>query len=92
MTLLNKKKIVKKLEDLDGWIYLNNTLSKDLKFSTYIDSIEFINKIAKKAEQLNHHPDMLVGWCKSKISLTSHDMGGVTQKCIDIAAFVDSIA
>ena len=48
MTLLNKKKIVKKLEDLDGWIYLNNTLSKDLKFSTYIDSIEFINKLQKK--------------------------------------------
>ena len=92
MTILNKKAISKKLEELDGWVYVNKTLSKDLKFPTYIDSIKFINKIAKKAEQLNHHPDMLVGWCKIKISLTSHDLGGVTQKCLDIATFVDSIS
>ena len=34
---------------------------------------------------------MIVGWCKIKISLTSHDLGGVTQKCIEMAKFVNSI-
>ena len=92
MTLLNKREIGKKLEDLDGWIYANRALLKDIKFQTYMESIGFINQIAKKAEQLNHHPDMLVGWCKIKISFTSHDEGGVTQKCIDMAKFVNSLA
>ena len=91
MTLLNKKEIFKKLEDLNGWVYLNNTLSKHLKFQTYMDSISFINEIAKKADQLNHHPDMIVGWCTIKISFTSHDKGGVTQRCIEMAKFVNSL-
>ena len=70
---------------------LNNTLSKHLKFQTYMESISFINKIAKKADQLNHHPDMIVGWCTIKISFTSHDEGGVTQRCIEKAKFVNSL-
>ena len=91
MTLLEKKEIGKKLKDLDGWIYTNSALLKDLKFKTYMESIKFINEIAIKAEQLNHHPDMVIGWCIIKISFTSHDEGGVTQKCIEMAKFVDSI-
>ena len=91
MTLLDKKEIIKKLEDLDGWVYANNTLSKHLKFQTYMESISSINKIAEKADQLNHHPDMIVGWCAVKISFTSHDKGGVTQKCIEMAKLVNSI-
>ena len=50
MTLLNEKEIFKKLEDLDGWVYVDNTLSKHLRFQTYMDSISFINEIAKKAD------------------------------------------
>ena len=44
-----------------------------------------------KSEELNHHPDMIVGWCEIKISFTSHDKGGVTYTCIKMAEFVDSI-
>ena len=42
-------------------------------------SIEFINELAKVAERLNHHPDMVVGWCKIDIYFTSHDLGGVSE-------------
>ena len=90
MTLLNKKDIFKKLEDLDGWSYVNNTLSKELKFQTYMDSISFINEIAKKADQLNHHPDMKVEYCKIVVDFTSHDLGGVTKGCIQMAKYIDT--
>ena len=53
--------------------------------------IKFINKVAAKAEELNHHPDMIVGWCEIEISFMSHDKGGVTFECIDMVEFIESI-
>jgi 4a-hydroxytetrahydrobiopterin dehydratase len=50
-----------------------------------MDSIAFINRLAELAEEANHHPDMIVGWCKIEIAFTSHDQGGVTTACIEMA-------
>ena len=56
-----------------------------------MESIYFINSVAKKAEEFNHHPDLTVGYCKINIEITSHDLGGVTTGCIDLAKSIDSI-
>ena len=41
--------------------------------------------VAEIAEENNHHPDMVVGWCKIDVAFTSHDQGGVTTACLDMA-------
>ncbi|OUW62143.1 MAG: 4a-hydroxytetrahydrobiopterin dehydratase [bacterium TMED198] len=74
-----------------GWNYKNNQISKTFKFETYMDSIKFINNLSEVAEQKNHHPDMHIGWCVVKINISSHDMGGVTTKCVNLALSIDSI-
>ena len=56
-----------------------------------MESIEFINELAKVAERLNHHPDMVVGWCKIDIYLTSHDLGGVTVGCLHMARETEKV-
>ena len=50
-----------------------------------------MNKVGNIAEVENHHPDMIVGWCKVGITFTSHDQGGVTAACIKMAKQTDSI-
>ena len=91
MSLLNKEQIEKNLQGLDNWFISEKVIKKKLKFNSYMDSIKFINKVATKAEELNHHPDMIVGWCEIEISFMSHDKGGVTSDCINMAKFVESI-
>ena len=91
MSLLNKKQIEKNLQGLDNWFISEKVIKKKLKFNSYMDSIKFINEVATKAEELNHHPDMIVGWCEIEISFMSHDKGGVTFDCIDMAKFVESV-
>ena len=56
-----------------------------------MESIEFINELAKVAERLNHHPDMVVGWCKIDIYFTSHDLGGVTEGCLHMARETEKV-
>ena len=91
MSLLNKEQIKENLKVLNNWFIVDKAIKKKLKFSSYMDSIKFINKVAAKAEELNHHPDMIVGWCEIEISFMSHDKGGVTFDCIDMVKFVESI-
>ena len=60
-------------------------------FDTYLNGIEFVNSLARIAEEKNHHPDLNVGWCRVEVIFTSHDQGGVTDECIEMAKVVESI-
>ena len=91
MSLLSKTEIQKGISELDGWEYIDGSIKKTFSFDTYMDSISFINLLAKKAEIENHHPDMYVEWCKINITFTSHDQGGVTTACINMAKQADSL-
>ena len=89
--ILEISKINKSISDLEGWIFKNNTITKEYTFEKYMDSIDFINKIAIEAEELNHHPDINLGYCRVIVSFTSHDEGGVTKKCITMAKNLENI-
>lgn len=90
-TLLSEIQIETSLTELDNWQYGNKKIIKEFMFNTYMESIDFINSVAKKAEEVNHHPDLKLGYCKINIEITSHDFGGVTIGCIDLAKSIDSI-
>ena len=53
--------------------------------------IKFVNILAEKAEELNHHPDLIIGWCEVSVSFTSHDQGGVTSACLKMAKAVEKL-
>ena len=74
-----------------GWEYANNKISKTFDFDQYMDGIKFVNKIAELAETNNHHPDITIVWCRINVTIFSHDMGGVTTKCVNLATNIDLI-
>ena len=74
-----------------GWDYTDKIISKSFSFDAYMDGIEFVQKIAVLAEAQNHHPDIFIGWCKVEISITSHNLGGVSTNCVNLALGIDSI-
>ena len=82
---------IKKSISAHGWNFLDNKISKEFEFQSYLEGVEFINQIAPIAERLNHHPDINLGYCKVLIGIHSHDLGGVTTKCINLATAIDSI-
>ena len=82
---------IKKSISTYGWNFSNNKISKIFEFEAYLDGVQFINKIAPIAERLNHHPDIHLGYCKVDICIYSHDLGGVTTKCINLATEIDAI-
>ncbi len=52
-------------------------------------SIAFVHRIAKRAQKMNHHPDIDIRFDKVKLTLTTHDEGGITEKDFALARQCD---
>ena len=73
------------------WNEENNVLVREFKFADFQAALEFVNKVGALAEEVNHHPDIELGWGKVKIKLTTHSAGKVTDKDHELAKKIDAI-
>ena len=83
----------KKFEDIDGWEKTSDgrdAFVKIFKFSDFKQAFSFMTCVALKAEQNNHHPEWENVYNKVKITLTTHDVGGISQLDYDLAIFADA--
>lgn len=83
--LLNEAAIQQALTTLPGWRVEGRELIKEFQFPSYLAGIEFVNKVARLAEAMNHHPDLYVGWRKVTMRLNTHSAGGLTALDLELA-------
>ena len=86
--IVSNDDIQAQLKTLSGWEFSDNKLKKELHFASYMDGIDFINSLAKEAEERRHHPDLVVGYCRVYVEFTSHDLGGVSDECMNMARYI----
>jgi 4a-hydroxytetrahydrobiopterin dehydratase len=79
------------LKSLTGWVKENQTIVKVFSFPAYMDGIQFVQKVAQEAEKWNHHPDILIEYCKVTLRLTTHDEAGLTEKDFNLASWLDTL-
>jgi 4a-hydroxytetrahydrobiopterin dehydratase len=92
MALLQDDEIAGLLDGVHGWRREGDAIVKDLSFDDFAAAMAFVNRVAAAAEEVNHHPDILVhGWNKVRLTLTNHSAGGLTQADFDLAATIDSL-
>jgi 4a-hydroxytetrahydrobiopterin dehydratase len=79
-------------ESMD-WRSEGDSLVRDLKFSDFKEAMAFVNRVADVAEELDHHPDILLhGWNRVRLTLTTHSEGGkVTDADRALAARIDAL-
>tara|TARA_B100000700_G_C14993589_1_gene832583 strand:- start:1037 stop:1333 length:297 start_codon:yes stop_codon:yes gene_type:complete len=90
--LLDEEKIKREIDSLPGWTYNNLSISKSFNFNSFIDAFAFMTKVALISESLNHHPDWRNVYSRVDIKLTTHDLGGVTSKDINLAKIINHSA
>lgn len=89
MTRLSESRIEGRLKGLHGWRYRNDFITKAFEFKTFMAGIRFVNDIAAIAERLEHHPDFHIRWTTIKLSVQSHDEGGVTSRDFRLATEIE---
>jgi 4a-hydroxytetrahydrobiopterin dehydratase len=89
--LLEPREVKKKLSSYPDWEVGETGISKRFIFPSFLDALEFVNKVGTKSEKLGHHPDIDIRFKKVRISLTSHEEGGITEKDIKLARIIDDL-
>ena len=83
---LNDIQVYQRLESLPDWHLDGIRIIRDFHFENFKMAMAFVNRVADLAEWANHHPDLLVhSWNRVRISVYTHDVGGLTDKDFDLA-------
>lgn len=77
---LTDSEIEGELKDYPGWEYKDGKLTRELEFPTFIDAFSFLSACALVSEKLNHHAEIWNSYNKIKITLWTHDAGGVSPR------------
>lgn len=76
---------------LPGWQVEGRELAKEFRFASYLAGIEFVQRVAGLAEAMNHHPDLVVGWRKVTVRLSTHSAGGLTRLDFELAGQITAV-
>jgi 4a-hydroxytetrahydrobiopterin dehydratase len=89
MPALNAKKIAGLLKTVPAWSKHRRTIGRTFKFKGFEQSIAFVQQIARRAQKMNHHPDIFILFDQVTLTLTTHDAGGLTKKDFVLASQCD---
>ncbi len=89
---LTKRRIKLELTRVAGWRLRGKNISRTFAFEDFAQSMRFVNLVAKRAELMNHHPDILIRYSMVRLSLTTHDEGGLTIKDFKLAKKINRIS
>ena len=89
---LDEAAISEALATLEGWARSDDgiAIEKKFKFKTFREAFGFMTEGALAAEKFNHHPEWFNVYNKVDITLSTHDAGGVTEKDIALAKFIEA--
>ncbi len=70
----------------------SKSLSREMKFKDFAQTIQFVNKVAALAEKEGHHPDLNIhGWNHLGIVLSTHAISGLSMNDFILAAKIDQL-
>jgi len=67
-------------------------IARKLVFDDFNAAFGFMTRVALKADKVDHHPEWSNVYNRVDILLTTHDAGGVTDKDVAMARFIDAAA
>ncbi|MEQ9447325.1 MAG: 4a-hydroxytetrahydrobiopterin dehydratase [Rhodospirillaceae bacterium] len=74
--------------DVDG----RDAIHRTFKFKDFGEAFGFMSRCALMAEKMDHHPEWFNVFSTVEVLLSTHDCGGVSEKDITLAEFMDQIA
>ena len=91
MPALTPKQISLGLKDVPKWAKRAKTIQRTFTFDDFPGSVEFVNRVARKAQKADHHPDIDIRFDKVTLTLSTHDEGGITEKDFSLARQCDAV-
>jgi len=91
---LSANDLEKALQALPGWSRAAGraAICKTFKFKDFNAAFGFMTRVALVAEKLDHHPEWLNVYNRVEVTLTTHDIKGVTGLDVRLAQDMERLA
>ncbi len=79
------------LATLSGWAPAEgrDAIQKSFRFKDFNEAFGFMSRVALMAEKMDHHPEWFNVYNRVEVTLATHDAGGVTDRDVRLARFMD---
>lgn len=77
-----------------GWKVVDNrdAITKSYRFADFVKAFTFMTQSSFHAERLAHHPEWFNVYNKVDVTLSTHDVGGVSHLDVELAKIMDKIS
>ena len=76
---------------LPQWTADQQSISRELVFRDFNEAFGFMSRVALLAEDRNHHPNWSNVYNRVSITLSTHDLGGLSDLDVELAAAIDQL-
>ena len=92
--LISLEDVTRRLGPSSQWTITDNRgglLSREFRFKDFREAFGFMTQVAMLAEKLDHHPEWSNVYNKVNITLTTHDVGGISDRDIKMSEMIDQL-
>jgi len=72
-------------------VIADKKIKQTFKFKSFLEAIDFVNRVAKVADKEGHHPDIYIYYNQVAIELWTHAIGGLSENDFIMAAKIEKI-
>jgi 4a-hydroxytetrahydrobiopterin dehydratase len=86
---LSDEDVNRRTAELDGWAVVDSALQRAFEFPSFAEAFGFMAVVALHAQRMDHHPDWSNVYNRVDVRLSSHDVGGISERDFKLAAKID---
>ncbi len=83
------QEVAGRLSALEGWRIADGKLEKEFVFLDFVEAFGFMSRVALHAEKQNHHPEWSNVYKRVRILLSTHELGGISERDFRLATSID---
>lgn len=89
----DRKELIDPLKE-SGWSVVKDrdAIYKEFLFKDFNEAFGFMTRVALKADKMDHHPEWFNVYNKVQITLSSHDVSGLSTRDVTLANFIEEVS
>jgi len=79
------------LDRAPGFVVEGGALVSVTRHGSFSGSLDYVNRVAALANEMDHHPDVEISWDRVTLRLVTHSAGGITELDLALAEAVSGL-
>ncbi len=92
---LKPTEVIMALGQIPGWRLSGDgdqvAIEKTFEFTLHTHALLFVNSVGWLSEKLNHHPELVLTYCRCVVRWNTHDVRGLSRLDFEAATQTDAL-